>query len=336
MKLFGFPRPCDGELFSSWIQRCALSPQCKAVSPEDVEMYFSNCIALAEDVDFCFEQSFEGFCQATGVAPEWCRIFFSQRLGNTALNPWFRKSYCPDCVKNDVATFGFPCWRQEWCSLYFSHCQIHKRLLQSVDFLYFDERGWNAFVLSLGYERECYRADKMKAILVMLVLRVQRFLSGRSLAFNDKNLCAVADFLLMSFLSLRTDWRESGYAKHLFKITSWSRVTHEDYSYEKCMLLGSTQSSAIERAAALLLLGVILKFFKEQELRFLKNYFARRFKEFPVDAESVGLFFPEFEDSSEKTLYIEQLRTKHQKCSALISDSVEDFISSICRHSPRL
>lgn len=280
-------------------------------------------------MDFGFGPSFEEFCQTTGVAPDWCRIFFSQRLGDTSLTPWDRCSYCPYCLQDDVVAFGFPCWRKEWCSFCVSHCQVHKCLLQSVDFSHFNERAWEAFVFSLSNRGAVYWPGTAGRFLNILALRVQRFLSLKSMGSHDRDLCSVADFLLMSFLSLGTDTRGCGYARLLFKHTIWSRMTRENYSYDDCMDLGARSANPVERMSALLLLGVVFEVFNERELDFLSEYVIRHGGIFPKNAKSAGYEMPNFFNLSEKALYVEKLRAKSKKCSPSIIASIEAFISGI-------
>lgn len=330
MKKREFLRGCEGEVFTSWIYRCAHSLRCKRVTFLDIEQYLASCYRLGEDPDFTLGRSFEAFCQNTGLNAASCQSFFTLKDTSIFISEEWRRSYCMYCLEEDVTRIGFPAWRKEWCSVFSSYCLRHKKMLCIEPFTDLNNKAWDAFS-STSRESHCLTARQNRLKFDMLALRVQG-LANRYRS-DDKRSCRYAvRFLMMSYLSLRTNWRDAGYAKILFNPSPWCRITRGEYSYDECMKLGASRSDPIQRTSALLLSGVVLGIFSKNELLFLQKCAGEHGYSFPATPIEAGFYIPHFHAYEERASYICKLSQESLSCSSRQRSRLALFCSKLRGH----
>lgn len=304
-RLRGFPQPYSDEILSSWLLRCASSHRC-VISIADVECYVETAERNSIDYDFSLGALFKRFCLRFRLNFLYCKAFFSVDAIDKAMILKSRRSFCRQCLDEDVARRSMPYWRRSWCRFDVAYCLKHNALLTTTreDFgLY---RAWESFAYFpyFDYTHNSDRVNHEYAKFDPLGLKVQVWLYTHR-KFIERNLAAsklISD-MLSSFLSLRTERRQCGIARVAFSYGSQIPITYREYHYSLCMYYGARTSNSCQRKAALIALGVVLGLFDERQLKTLMLPSPFTCGIFPVNAKQAGRTVQELLSTPEREWY---------------------------------
>ncbi|MFS1286924.1 hypothetical protein ACLRDI_04345 [Pseudomonas piscis] len=328
-KLKGFPQPYSDETFTSWLLRSAMNNRC-TLTVDMVECYVADSIRNGVDYDFSFGVGFKKFCLSAGLNYVYCKRFFSGQAEGMILSALSRNSFCRQCLDGDVKFRSTPYWRSSWCRLDTAYCSVHKTLLTSTREDYGLYRSWESFAYFSDFYYECRISKNMYEFttLNLLGFRVQGWLyNNRAIIECAPGLNRLIGFLLSSFLSLRTDERYCGLARVAFGTALQVPIVHKNYHYSLCMHYGAGTSTSTHRRAALIVLGVVLGFYSERELKLLKNASIFSFFNFPTTALGAGREIMKLLSEPEKEWYASQFISVAPVAGLDVSSRFEEFFS---------
>lgn len=330
-RLKGFPQPYSDETLSSWLFRCATSKKCP-LTIETAEKYVENSLRNGLDYDFSFGETFKRLCSSFGIDYAHCKEHFAIENRDLILNVRSRNSFCRQCLDEDVKFRSTPYWRRSWCRFDVAYCLLHKTLLATTREDYGLYRSWESFAYfsDFCYERKGDRNIYEFATLNFLGFRVQNWLyTNRKEIERTSGATQLIRDLLRSFLSLRTEYRYCGIAKVAFSYPSQVPITHKDYHYSLCMYHGPNDSNSSQRKAALIVLGVVLGFYSEQEVQKLQKTAFYSCGIFPVNPSEAGAAVLELMSEPEREWYISQFSDISPIGGIDINSRVEEFLSCI-------
>lgn len=335
--LKGFPQPYSDETLSSWLFRCATSKQC-ALTIEVAECYVESSLRNGIDYDFSFGVAFRRLCSRVGIDHAYCEQYFDMTNKDMILSARNRKSFCRQCLDEDVKFRSFPYWRKSWCRLDVAYCSLHKSLLATTREDYGLYRSWQSFAYfsDFYYERKTDRTPYEFVTLRSLGFRVQNWLhTNRKEVECTSGATKLMRDLLSSFLSIRTKDRYCGIARVAFGYKSQISIIHKDYHYSLCMYYGARDSNATQRSAALIVLGVLLGFYSEQELHRLYKIALYSCGVFPRTPTETGSAVLELLTDPERGWYISQFVNLAPIAGLDINSRMEEFIFSIRKDEVR-
>lgn len=106
---------------------------------EGLEVKFAD-----PDFDFCAASRRIGL-RREHINPEFLKDFFC--LTNGTVIEWrYRRLFCPDCLRDDVASGHLPMWRKSWCYAHSCICCVHDRELMALFDASRYSKAWDAFV----------------------------------------------------------------------------------------------------------------------------------------------------------------------------------------------
>lgn len=330
-RLKGFPQPYSDETLSSWLFRCATSKHC-VLTMEAAEDYVESSLRNGLDYDFSFGETFKRFCVRFGIDYAHCKKYFDIKNKNVIMSVRNRKSFCRQCLDQDVKYRSTPYWRRSWCRLDVAYCSMHKTLLITTreDFgLY---RSWESYMYfsDFCYERRGERNIYEFATLNFLGFRVQNWLfTNRNEIDRVSGATQLIRDLLRSFLSLRTEFRYCGIARIAFGYSSQVPITHKDYHYSLCMYHGANTSNSTHRKAALIVLGVVLGFYGEQEIQKLQKTAFYSCGIFPSNPSEVGATVLDLLDEPEREWYTSQFFNIPAIAGIDINSRIDEYLSCI-------
>lgn len=305
-KLKGFPQPYSDETLSSWLFRCASSKRC-VLTMEAVEHYVKSSLHRSIDYDFRFGKELKRLCCLFDIDYGYCKEYFSVRNVHMFLDVYSRNSFCRQCLDEDVKYRSSPYWRRSWCYLDVAYCAVHKSLLTTTREDYGIFRAWKSFAHypDLIYQRKGSHLAREFPSLDCLGFRVQNWLwTNRVIIQGRVNSAKIIECLLSSFLSLRTKRRNCGIARKVFSNSRRMSIEHEDYHYKLCMQNGAKDSTALQRKAALIFLGILAGLYSERELQRIKNTGEYDYYPFPVTPAEVGFVVSELLSEREVHWYL--------------------------------
>lgn len=170
-----------------------------------------------------------------------------------------RRYYCPDCLEEDVAAIGFPCWRKSWTYCMTGYCLQHNRLLVMSRMSPSDyDRAWIAFKEdSVGAPSNPFRLMRDR-----LAIRIQRWYFKQP-GFNSLGLghsqrsIALFDLTYSLLLKCRTRFDGGGYACALAREYR-TQIVQKNLPLGERIQTGMAQAVPVQRAYALILTGMIL------------------------------------------------------------------------------
>lgn len=243
-----------------------------------------------------------------------------------------RKSFCRQCLDEDVKHRSTPYWRRFWCRLDVAYCFTHKILLTTTRENYGLYRSWESFAYfsDFDYER---RGEKLRyefAALKFLGFKVQNWLyTKRNDLARNAGATKLIYILLSSFLSLRTDHRYCGIARVAFSYASQVPITHKNYHYSLCMYHGARNSNSTQRKAALIMLGVVLGFYDERQLQNLGTTALYSSGLFASNPKEAGATVLELLSESEREWYASQFINIPPIDGLDFNARLEEFLSTI-------
>jgi hypothetical protein len=329
----GFPQPYSDETLSSWLFRCATSKQC-ALTIEVAECYVESSLRNGIDYDFSFGVIFKKFCSRFGIDHAHCKQYFDMKNKDMILSVRSRKSFCRQCLDEDVKFRSVPYWRKSWCRLDVAYCSLHKTMLATTREDYGLYRSWQSFAYfsDFYYERKSDRTPYEFVTLKSLGFRVQNWLhTNRKEVERTSGATKLIRNLLSSFLSMRTEYRYCGIARVAFSYKSQIPIIHKNYHYSLCMYHGARDSNATHRSAALIVLGVLLGFYSERELQSLHKTALYSCGIFPRTPSETGSAVLELLNEPEREWYISQFVNLAPIAGLDINSRMKEFVLCISK-----
>lgn len=321
MKLKGWPRPLCDETFTSWIFRSAHNKHCKNFNCDEGEAYYKATTRLYElesDSDFDFNSAaFVDLCSDHGLPQSLMRAYFRPESRFLCL-PYYRFSFCPKCIREDITFHGLPAWRKSWCYITSPICVKHKAILTITDEIPSFYKPWDAFASEppdsdpqhelLMHSRR-WGGISSKVLDVSIAIKIQKWLErlerekwcllpGANKPVSSIQVSHVAGVLIKIFLSSRTRFRGPGAARWLFN-EGPEYIVSENFNYRESMEFGSGSASPYHRMIAILMVGYVFRLFSKNDLH--KLIFAAESSGFPwlKSVEGLGLHSPWFHSEDE-------------------------------------
>ncbi len=150
MRLSALLTPNFDETLSSWLFRCSLNRHIiKFTRLELAERplhWWEGLEFRSADPDVDFFSASQRLGEGReDINPEWLSVYFGLRNG-TAVEWSYRRFFCPDCLRNDVANGHLPIWRKSWCYSQSCICSMHKKELVALSDASRYSKAWDAFV----------------------------------------------------------------------------------------------------------------------------------------------------------------------------------------------
>lgn len=150
MKLHTLPTPGVDETLSSWLFRCSFHRHTVditrlALSARPSQWWEGLELQYADpDTDF-LSASKRIKLGGEHIDPGLLKEYFC--LHNGFVVDWrYRRFFCPDCIRSDVAGGHLPMWRKSWCYVSSTICRVHGRDLVVLSDASHYSKAWNAFV----------------------------------------------------------------------------------------------------------------------------------------------------------------------------------------------
>lgn len=150
MEFRGLPTPGYDETLASWLFRCSVNRHPfmsyhLQLAERPVRWWAGLELKSADpDTDFAAAVNtlkVAGFHANSSILEKG----FAFQKG--ALVDWsYRRFYCPDCLREDVAKGHLPMWRKNWCYEESTACNIHCRRLEELIDPSRYSKAWDAFV----------------------------------------------------------------------------------------------------------------------------------------------------------------------------------------------
>ncbi|WP_374437986.1 hypothetical protein [Pseudomonas panipatensis] len=301
----------------------------------DIESFSIACQEQRKDYDYEF---YDGFLLALGEPGlDWkvLKRFFLYDFDQELAAEESSFAYCPLCLYCDVCLIKFPYWRKAWRHFGYAYCVRHRVLLRPFSSRNSVFKSWVAFSESceaVGRQLESAPLGAPRAAVSIrdrLAFRTQNWLQGKQRTRGAEAICRVVRLLMSSFLCVRTDSRAGGYARFLFSPNSQQSIVHRRIEFEACLRMGVSTATPVERASALLLVGLIFGLFNQSEIQAIKTYAGRRGYLFPLSAKEIGRFMPIFISRNEKDQFVNELQSMSHSLSEPLKVAVSDLVFSL-------
>lgn len=150
VSFYGLPTPSVDETLSSWLFRCSFNRYAVnftrlALTERPSQWWEGLELKFADpDVDF-LAASRRMELGREHIKPDFLKDFFN--LPNGTVVEWrYRRLFCPDCLRDDVASGNLPMWRKSWCYAHSCICCVHDRELIALFDASRYSKAWDAFV----------------------------------------------------------------------------------------------------------------------------------------------------------------------------------------------
>lgn len=149
MLFFGLPAAGVDETLSSWLFRCSINSRVQNFKriglSEKPTSWWEGLEFKSIDPDVDFLQASKRFARNLNSSLcENIEQFFSFTRGDVV--DWqYRRFFCRDCLRDDVANGRLPMWRKSWCYAHSSICMMHEKQLESLNDVSRYSKAWEAF-----------------------------------------------------------------------------------------------------------------------------------------------------------------------------------------------
>lgn len=143
------PTPGGDEVLSSWLFRCSFNRGIKGFKRFDLytkpESWWEGLDLQSLDPDVDFLAASKRFELGSRIAQvETMERYFSFSKCNVI--DWkYRRFFCSDCLRDDIANGQLPVWRKNWCYEHSSICITHGRALSTLLDASRYSKAWDAF-----------------------------------------------------------------------------------------------------------------------------------------------------------------------------------------------
>lgn len=269
----GAKRPANDETFSSWLYRISvtraaanysafLSALIALVSPypaQGILQGHGKSLRTAEGSDIDYDMKQIQHVIYTHLADFHIKHIFFLPSNDLVVPCAMRIFYCPQCLREDVASIGFPYWRKSWTYCVSAYCFQHKRLLMAsrANANSYD-RAWSAFM----EEMPATPLGAFRLTRDRLAIQVQRWYFERP-GFSDLGLehaqssMELFELTYSLLLKCRTRFEDGGYACSLARECR-GQIIQKSLPLSERIQTGVNISLPLQRAYALILTGTIL------------------------------------------------------------------------------
>ncbi|USR42015.1 TniQ family protein [Ectopseudomonas hydrolytica] len=149
MLFFGLPAAGVDETLSSWLFRCSVSRHVQNFKriglSEKPTSWWEGLEIKSIDPDVDYLEASKRFARNMNVSFHGnFEQFFSFKRSDVV--DWrYRRFFCPDCLRADVANGRLPMWRKSWCYAHSSICMMHGKHLESLNDASRYSKAWEAF-----------------------------------------------------------------------------------------------------------------------------------------------------------------------------------------------
>ncbi|CAD2260773.1 hypothetical protein PSEUDT2_04069 [Stutzerimonas stutzeri] len=150
MRLHALPTPGVDETLSSWLFRCSFNRYTvnftRLALTERPSQWWEGLELKSADPDTDFLSASRRMGPGREhINPDLLRNYFCLRNGTVV--EWSRRRFfCPDCLRDDVASGHLPMWRKSWCYVHSCICIVHNRELIALSDASRYSKAWDAFV----------------------------------------------------------------------------------------------------------------------------------------------------------------------------------------------
>jgi hypothetical protein len=196
------------------------------------------------------------------VQPQALQAHFLMQSGR--LVAWnYRRFYCPECLRENVAMGQLPMWKKSWCYEEVSVCTEHGRYLEMLDDCTRYSKAWDAFVAHCNTKAN--RDSKVDPMLQRLQSTTMCIITSSLRDGNGSDQNGVRSlFSRLYRIFLQAPYRGSlgGIARVHFS-TERSRRFIEPQNLEHSFLIGPSTADSSSRFGSAMVTGALLGIIKE-------------------------------------------------------------------------
>jgi hypothetical protein len=273
----GLPKPAVDETLASWLFRCAVNRRSSVGLRLQLEVrpntWWVGTELKTVDADADFETAHKKLCEAGyAINSALLERFFAPQ-GNRFIAWSFRRFFCADCLRQDVANGRLPIWRKNWCYEYASICIMHSKRLDSLEDSSRYSKAWDAFVQHCNSNANRTPSNNILFArhLASTIGRVARFLEISS----DKNNSVLAELLnklICIFLQAPYKGTHGGSARIHFQIERGAQFAAPNSLLES-FTIGPATADSSSRIGGMVLAASLLGIIPESRfLVFIESY----------------------------------------------------------------
>ena len=257
--------PVEDETFFSWLHRQSIFNKSFRYPLYMLLDDFERCSRVESfDRDFDFESAFaEGASNHLSLAYDERATLF----GTSAwlLPEYNRRAFCWECLQEHVATVHYPCHLISWCNVVRTHCSTHHLLFREhprSDRLSLN-LGLGAFVYFCANKKEYDRDDLHRFFssgpIADYCLRIASSIERAKQGHDIKEYFYWSTHKLLMQVMLISPYGIISTILHR------RRETHRTSNIWQALAYAPMVASGVDRALALLLVGIAMRHFTESE-----------------------------------------------------------------------
>ncbi|WP_455884025.1 TniQ family protein [Pseudomonas protegens] len=264
MKLLfhGLPTPGNDETLGSWLFRCSVNSRsrfsCRIHLGDRPSRWWDDMDLKYVDPDTEIPMAIARLKVAGfEVRPQALQAHFVMQSGRPVA--WnYRRLYCPECLRENVAMGQLPMWKKSWCYEEASVCTVHGRYLEVLDDCTRYSKAWDAFVAHCNTMAN--RASKASPLLQRLQSTTMSIITSSFGDGNGSTQNGVHNlFCRLYRIFLQAPYKGSlgGIARVHFS-TERSRRFIEPKNLEHSFLIGPSTADSTSRFGSAMLTGALL------------------------------------------------------------------------------
>ena len=308
MKPFsGLLKPAYDETLSSWLFRCSIHPRYRGLI-RGSDLNYVNWRAVetgfeTDDIDFNFEVSLvKQAIHQLGLSHQHVECTFS--IDREHIVEWdYRRFYCAECLRCDVAKGRLPSWQKSWCRDDAVQCQIHHCDLDTLLEIPRPSRAWDGFVQSANTvtpERP-WNEPGFSRLRALCCNKIRCWISDLR---RRNSLTEAALFHRLYSIFVQAPYRGTGGgAARLYFTGPYARRISESGSFEESLRLGAMTAEPSVRFGGLLFAGALLDIIPESILFAVEKYFPGSKQWSLVSGQCYGLYMPSVDRKGYKFLH---------------------------------
>ncbi|MBU6958933.1 hypothetical protein KRR23_14430 [Pseudomonas sp. CVAP len=257
--------PVPDETFFSWLHRQSVFSEAFRYPLYMLLDDFERCSRVDSfDRDFDFGSAFAaGALHHLSLTSNQCETLFGASIW--LLPQYNRRAFCWECLQEHVATVHYPCHLISWCSVVRTHCSTHSFMLR-------EHPRSDRLSLNLGLGAFAYFcANKSKYDRDEL----HELFSSKAIADYCLRMASCIEMVKQSKdAKCSSYWRTCKILMQIMLIPSYGiistilhrkREMHRTSNIWQALAYAPIGASSIDRALALLLVGIATRYFTESE-----------------------------------------------------------------------
>lgn len=267
MIFYGFPTPAIDEALGSWLFRCSVNRYPTLTSRlhlgDRPARWWEGGDLKYTDPDLHVLIAIERL-QAAGfvITENLLRAHFAMRAGRPVA--WnYRRLYCSECLREDLAKGQLPIWRKSWCYETSAICNVHGRFLNILTDSSRYSKAWDAFVADCnsGASR-VIDADPMLTRLRLTTMSLIRNHVSHCIESDPTGISRLFEKLYRVFLQAPYKGSHGGIARIHFSTERRGKFT-ESETLDHSFLTGPATADASSRFGSIILAGALLGIISE-------------------------------------------------------------------------